>query len=163
MPVGSTYAVVKDAIVTKLRAREALSGITIQSQPPTRPEEIKSEDGSGKAIWLADAEGSYTQVVMGAPGLWIDETYDLTLVIQSLPVDTDDTQLTTDTRVDEMLYEVLNEAAADPTCGITQFNFVEIAQGTFERFCGPYTNAVQFPSRIELALNVVGRIRFTGT
>lgn len=170
MTVGSSYATVKTAIVTKLRARSALTDVAVEPAPPANPTEVMGESGSGKAIWIADADGQYDAVVMAAPDLRIDETYELVIVIQSLPKDTDDTQLVTDQRVDEMLYEVLHQVAAELTVdapwGIaTQdgpFNYLQITPAGFERFAGPLTNQRPYPSRTEQRLLVESRLVIPG-
>ncbi len=169
MPVGSSYAAVKAAIVTKLSARPGLNDVSVIGQPPVKPEDLKGPNGSGKAIWIADAEGSYENVVFLAPDLFLDESYNLKVVIQALPRDSGDTQAITDRRVDEMLYEVLQQAALEEASdvnawGITDVSVaVRISSGTFRRFCGPYTSTVQFPSRCEFDLLVEDRIQIPGT
>ncbi len=167
MPVGSAYATVKAAIAEALAARPGLNDVTVLPHPPVKPEELKGIRGSGKAIWFADAEGAYDNVVFLAPYLFLDETFQMTCVLQSLPGDSSDTQLVTDMRVDEMLYEVLQEFAAQemsdlPAWGIETIPAVRVTRGAFKRFCGPYTNTVMFPSRCEFAIEVEARIQLPG-
>lgn len=168
--VGSAYGTVKAAIVTRLRARSGLSDVAIQPAPPTDPVSLMGESGSGKAIWIADAEGSYDAVVMAAPDLRLDETFELVVVCQSLPKDTDDDQLVTDLRVDALVFEVLHQAAQELTVsapwGIPvdddPFNYLQITPGTFERYAGPLTNQRPYPSRTEQRLQVESRLVFRG-
>lgn len=163
MPVGSSYSTVKEAMWTRLRARAGLSSVAVSPDPPADPLNVRGPSGSGDAIWIADAEGSYENVVLGAPGLWLEELYDLTLVIQAMPTNSTDTQLRMDRRVDEMLYEVLQETAGDPSWGVTDFVYVQIARGPFRRLVGPIEGRNIRPARCELDLNVECRIRFDGS
>lgn len=168
MNLGSSYSSLKAAVADNLSARSGLSDVTVLAWPPLEASELKGPDGSGKAIWIADTpDGEYENVVMGAPDLWLDETYTLTLVLQALPNDTDDTQLITDQRVDEMLYEVLQESAQDTAWGLQTgddqpFVFVEATRGAFQRFVGPIPNGATRPSRCQLSLDVHARIQFPG-
>ena len=163
---GSSYSSVKAAVVTKLTARNGLSGVAVSGEPPVDPFNVQSQTGSGKAIWIADTEGDYDNVVLCGPGrLDLEETYDLKLVLQSLPLSTTDNQAVTDQRVDVMLGEVLLEMAGDPTWGLVATADLPIVylmstHGSFRRFVGPISDRNIRPSRCELDLNVRCRITF---
>jgi len=163
---GSSYSTVKAAVVAKLDARSGLDGVSVAGEPPVDPFKVQGDTGSGKAIWLADAEGDYDNVVLcGAGRLDLEETYDLTLVLQALPQSTSDTQAVTDQRVDAMLGEVLLQMATDPTWGITASADLPIVylmstRGSFRRFVGPIAERNIRPSRCELDLHVQCRITF---
>lgn len=159
---GSTYSTVKAAIVTALGEVAALADVDISPAPPADASKVKGTSGTGKAIWIADADGDYDNVVLCGTGrLDLEETYDLTIVIQALALDSDDTQLITDQRVDGMLGEILTVMANDPTWGITAFVYCQTTRGGFRRFAGPVTNTGSYPSRCELDLTVEARISFT--
>lgn len=164
--LGSTYSTVKAAILDRLANVADLADATVTGAPPTDPVNVLGESGSGKAIWIASGEGSYDNTVLCGPGrLDIDETYDLTIVFQSLPLDSDDGQAVTDTRVDEMLGAFLSDMATDATFGVAASDdlplvYITISRGSFERFSGPFTNGVLYPSRCELKLDVEARLSF---
>lgn len=158
MPAGSTYAALKQAIVTRLDTRPALTATAISAAPPVDPFKVVGASGSGQAIWIADGEGVYENVVIGGPPLRLEELYTLTIVFQALPANTSDTQLVTDQRVDDMLGEFLSEMASDITWGITDFEYLHSTYGAFRRFSGPVTDRGIFPSRCELDLEVEARL-----
>lgn len=165
--LGSTYSTVKAAILTRLEEVDDLADVALLAAVPARPEEVMGETGSGKAIWIATADGDYDNVVLCGPErLDLEERYDLTVVFQSLPLDTDDTQAVTDLRVDEMLGAFLIDMATDATFGVVASEtlplvYITISRGSFERFAGPFTAGVQYPSRCELSLSVEARLSFT--
>jgi hypothetical protein len=167
MGLGSTYALVKGALVDRLSERPGLADVAITAAVPESPLAVRGDTGSGKAIWVADAEGDLDNVVFGAPDLYLEETYNLTVVVQAIWLDTDDTQLSTDQRVDEMLYEVLHELAQDTALGIDtaalDLPYLQVTRGPFRRFAGPLTNTNRYPSRAELDLSVEARLRIPGT
>lgn len=163
MAVGSSYGTVKAAIVDTLAARPGLSEVAVSYAPPAKPLEVRGPTGRGDAIWITDAAGDNDNVVLGAPGLWVDETYDLTVVLQSLPVDSDEDQRVTDRRVDEMLYELLWQTATDPHWGLAgTFVHLRITRGGWRRLVGPLEGTAVFPSRCEFDLAVEARLRFEG-
>lgn len=167
--VGSSYAALKQAIVTTLRARDGLSDVAVFGAPPAKPSEVLGVSGSRKAIWIADADGTHDVTVVGAPNLWLDETYSLLVVFQSLPLDSGDGQFTTDQRVDEMLGEFYGAHAdnitSDTPWGLTMdddpFVSLETLPGSMQRFTGPFTDTTRYPSRCELQLDVTARLKFT--
>jgi|SRR5690606_4070608 len=158
MPAGSTYAALKTAIVTKLQARPGLTDTAVSAAPPADPLNLTGPGGTGKAIWIADAEGSYENEIIGGPPLRLEEIYTLTVVFQALPANTSDTQLVTDARVDDMLGEFLAQMASDITWGVTAFEYLHTTYGDFRRFVGPISDRNFFPSRCELDLGVEARI-----
>lgn len=158
--LGSTYSTAKAAIVEQLSRRGGLADVAVIGEPPVDALNLVGESGSGKAIWIADAEGDQDNVVLCGQGrLDVDETYDLTIVIQALPLDSEN-QADTDLKVDHMLGEVMLEMAGDPTWGLTQFVQFETSRGSFRRFVGPIGNTALRPSRCEFDLEVRARISF---
>lgn len=164
---GSTYSTVKQAIITRLADVDGLDRVEILAAPPVNPLDVHGQYGTRQAIWIADAEGDYDNVVLcGAGRLDLEELYDLTVVFQALPLDTDDTQIVCDRRVDEMLGAFLKDMADDATFGVAATDdlplvYITISRAGFRRFCGPFPDANQFPSRCELTLHVEARISFT--
>lgn len=161
--IGSTYSTVKSAITAQLAQRSGLSGVDVLAAPPVDALNIHGPSGSGKAIWIVDAEGDYDNVVMcGAGRLDIEESYGLTIVLQAMPVNKSETQASTDLKVDEMLGELLLEIAADPTWGLAvpPVQYLETTRGSFRRFVGPLGQTAIRPSRCEFDLNVEARISF---
>lgn len=166
MGLGSTYGTLKTAITQRLSNRPGLSAVAVGYEAPRFREDVMHSTGSGESIYLDQAEGSYQNVVMGAPGLWLEEVYSVALVIQVLTVDSDKGQAFADLRVDELLWEVLDEMSADPTFGITtdddRFVYVQVTRGDFTRFTGQLSPSGN-GARVELALDVEARIRFDPT
>ena len=166
MPLGSTYSTLKAAIVSTLSERPGLSTVNVGYAAPRQREDVADSTGSGDAIYLDEAEGEFGNSVFGAPGLWLDENYTLNLVIQSLQSDSDITQLDVDRRVDEMVWEVLDEMSNDAKFGVdvTGNDFVHmiVSRGGFRRVTGPLSPS-GYGARLEFAINVEARIRFDPT
>lgn len=162
MTLGSSYSTVKAAIYARLSSRPRLQGVALDLHPPVDALKLTGPNGSGEAVWLADAEGDYENVVICGPGrLDLDETFTLTIVLQALAKNSSDTQLVTDQRVDELLGEVLTAMAEDPTWGVTEFVYCQSTYGQVRRFAGPLGDRPTFPSRAELDLVVEARISFS--
>lgn len=159
MSVGSSYSTAKAAIVSKLNARAGLSGVAISYQAPLVSSDLGGE--SGDAIWLDNATGGYDNVVICGLPLRLEELYDLRVVIQSLRPSTTGTQQVADERVDELLYEIFDELADDPTFGVTTFNYFHITRGSFARITGFLPTGAGHGARCELDLNVECRHTFT--
>lgn len=158
MSVGSSYSTAKAAIVTKLTARLGLAGVVIHYQAPEKASDVGGE--SGDAIWLDNASGEYENVVICGLPLRLEELYTIRLVIQSLRPSTAGTQQVADARVDAMLFEVLQELAADPTFGVTAFNYFHITRGSFTRVTGLLPTGAGHGARCELDLSVECRHTF---
>lgn len=164
---GSTYGTLKQAILTRLAAVNALSGVSISGNPPVDPLNVTGSDGSGRAIWISDAEGAYDNVVMcGQARLDIEEVYDLNITFQALQRDTGDTQVASDLRVDTMLYAFLEDMADDITFGVAASSdlplvYITVSRGSFRRLVGPITGTNKMPSACVLSLHVEARISFT--
>lgn len=159
--LGSTYATAKAALLAQLDARSGLDDVAVAGEPPVEPLKVMGPTGSGKAIWIADAEGDYDVTQMcGVGRIDFDEPYELVLVIQALPL-ASETQANTDLKVDQMLGEVLLEITADPTLGLTQFQQFVILPSGFRRFVGPIEGRNLRPSRCELSLEVQARVSLT--
>lgn len=166
MPLGSSYSSVKAAIVASLAERPGLATVNVSYSAPRQREDVQDSTGSGDTIFLDEAEGSYENLVFGGPGLWLDEAYSLNLVIQSLQADSESAQADVDRRVDEMVWEVLDEMAVNATfgCDIDAAGLVHliIARGNFRRVTGPLSPS-GYGARLELTLSVDARIRFDPT
>lgn len=164
---GSTYGTVKQAIVTRLGQVSALSGVSISGSPPVDPLTVTAPDGSGRGIWISDAEGQYDNVVLcGQARLDLEEIYDLNITFQALPRDSDDTQIASDLRVDSMLHAFLEDMADDSTFGVAAsadlpLVYITISRGSFRRLVGPITGTNKMPSACVLSLHVEARVSFT--
>jgi hypothetical protein len=160
MAVGSTYAALKAAIVDRLRARPALSAVTVSYRAPETASEVQGESGSRELIHLDDAEGDHSNVILGGLPLVLDESYSLKLVVQVLRPTGE--QLEADERVDELLFEVLSELANDPTFGVDapEFEHVQVTYSSFIRTTGFLQNASGHAAGAELELAVEARLSF---
>jgi len=112
MAHGTTYSALKSLLVTRLKARIGLNGVTVRYQPPIDPLDVNAL-GSREAIWFGDADGLFDNVVFCDGGLRFDESLLLTTVIQVLGAESLDDQEQVDRRIEELLFEVLGELADD--------------------------------------------------
>lgn len=77
-------------------------------QSPMQPEDILGDDGSGVAAWFGDhATATLTISVVAAPEIWIDEVWNIPLVVQALGQDTDADQETVDQLACERLGDII--------------------------------------------------------
>lgn len=163
MTVGSGYSTVKFAIYNQLRARANLQGVAVSYQSPLQAEDVQSSTGSGEAIWLDDADGEYENVVICSLPLQIEELYNITLNVQVLRAESEGTQYEADKRVDELLWEVMNELANDPTWGLSgthNFVYLHTTRGIFRRVTGFLPGGAGHGARCEMNLEVKSRLSF---
>jgi hypothetical protein len=161
MTAGSTYAAVKAALFENLRARPALSAVSVGYRPPETGVELQGESGSNEAIWLSDApDGSHSNMVFGGLPLMLEEQYDLMLTVQVVRKDGE--QYEADARVDELLYEVLSELTHDPTFGVAASNFERlcVSYSTFTRAGFYLNNGSGHVATAVLELAVEARLSF---
>lgn len=114
--------VVKDAIYDLLatRVNAPATAFTLSYGSPTDATQILAESGAGVAAWWADEVDASLDVPVFVGGdKWYDETYPLTLVIQGLALNTDETQDVIDVRAAQVLGEAIGLLAEDPVAGIT--------------------------------------------
>lgn len=160
MSVGSSYSTVKAAIASRLAARGGLSAVSVSYQAPKDAYNVAGPTGVQDAIWLDGADGDYDNVVVCGLPLRLEERYDLLLVVQSLRAHSLGTQQSADTRVDELLFEVLDELATDPTFGVTGFDYLQVTRGRFRRWTGFLPNGAGHGAGAELRLEVECRHAF---
>lgn len=164
MAVGSSYSTLKSTIVTQLKARAGLSAVSVSYQAPLQATDISGPVGNFEAIWLDDAEsGEHQNVVICSLPLSLEEVYSIKVVVQVLRPTSTGTQEEADTRVDELLYEVLYELAHDPTWGLsgtTPFNYLHTTLTTFERKTGFLPTGTGHGASWEANLQVQSRISF---
>lgn len=109
MAQATAYSAVKAALATLLRARVGLASVTVSYGAPEKLPDIKSIAGSWENIHFDGAEGDFSNVVFCDGGLDFDEDYVQTCRLQNLRPESLGTQQACDERVEEMLYEVLDE------------------------------------------------------
>lgn len=161
MSVGSSYAAVKNALVTLLQARTGLANVKVSSQEPLNATDLTGSDGTQDAIWIADTDGTYDDQCFRALPLAFDETYGLKIAVQALRATTVGTQVAADLRVDQLLYEVLQTVATDPTLGLgTTFNYLFALPSTFQRHGGFLPTGGGHGSRCDLTIEVQCRHTF---
>jgi hypothetical protein len=131
MTIGTSYSVAKRTLIDALTARPGLAGVTVAYDLPTRGQDIRGDTGSWERISFDEGvdpipvEGSQANVVFCSLPLHLDETYLLPVVIQVVRPEANDTRAI-DERVDELVGEVLEEVATDPTLGLLSFSRFEI-------------------------------------
>jgi len=126
---GTTMPVVKDAFYDLLAARvnAPTTAFALTYGSPTDATQLLSESGAGVAAWWADEVDATIDVPVFVGGdKWYDETYPLTLVIQGLALNTDDTQDVIDVRASHVLGEAIGILASDPVVGITDTSEYQI-------------------------------------
>ncbi len=162
MAVGSTYSTLKGAIYAKLLARLTPLNVVVRYSAPERTDDVLGPTGKYEAVWLDNAMGSQDNVVICGAPLSIDETYRLNLSVQVLQEDGNvgGTQQTADVRCDEILYEVMDELAGNPTWGVTQFPICQTTRATFKWETGVLPNGMGHGARVDLALEAKGRISY---
>lgn len=167
MAVGSSYSTLKSAIIGRLVERAGLVGVSVSYQAPVQASDVSGPVGSFEAIWLDDAEaGEHQNVVICSLPLQLEEVYSIKLVVQVLRPTSTGTQEEADTRVDELLYEVLHEMTHDPTWGLSgtsPFNYLHTTWTTFERRTGFLPTGAGHGASWEANLQVNSRISFPTT
>jgi hypothetical protein len=132
---GTTMPVVKTAIYNLLAARvnAPTTAFTLAYGSPTDATQLLAESGAGVAAWWSDDVDCEISVpVFVAGDKWFDETYTLTLVIQGLALNTDDTQDVIDQRASQVLGEAIGLLAHDPVAAITDTSTYQIHEITPE-------------------------------
>lgn len=129
---------------------------------PTDAAELMGEDGSGVAVWWSDDASA--QIEWGpftsASEHWLDETANVTLVIQSIGNDTDDTQEVIDERLTNALGQAYGILATDPSCGIdddTDIQFFAARPFALENPSGAL--GTRRAGRFELTIEITARLK----
>lgn len=165
---GSSYSVVKAAVVAALKARPALSQVAVSYQAPVQATDAQGPAGGHEAIWLDDAEGDQNNVIIKGLPLTLDESYTLRLVVQVLARSSEGTQQVADARVDDLLGEIVHAFASNPTFGVepadagagATFDHLQITRAGFRRVTGFLQGSSGHGARAELDLQVEARISF---
>lgn len=94
---------------------------------PLTDEDVNAEDGSRQVAWFdGEAENVSDVKLMKAMPCWIEESYTVTLVLQALGSDTDDTQDLMEQAATGMLGEAIAVLADDPSLGIATDSDVQM-------------------------------------
>ena len=155
---GTTLGVLKAAVISELQSR--LPNVAYDS--PVDAQSIIGEDGSGDAIWWSDdAEANVeVKVITGSPA-WFDETYNLTLIIQSLGRDTDADQSAVDSRAVDLLGEIIGILATDPTAGAVDTSKIQTFTALpigWRYAAGVLGTTTKRGARFELDIQVMARL-----
>ncbi len=166
MPGASAYPVLKSALVTLLTARSALSGVNVIGYAPVNSDDLKTDSGEFEAIWLAAAEGPVGPVVFCDGEMRFDEETTLTVVVEVLGRDTDDTQARVDTRANALFYEVLAEISDQSnwdtaTLGLDVFDYFWCEPVEHRWSAGRIAGQPAFGARVELDVDIRARRSFT--
>lgn len=108
LPVSSTKAATKAALVDALRDRPAMSGVQVSYSWPGKT--VKRE-----SVWCAKATGTSSVPTMKAGRKARDETYVLEVIVEVIVEGKDQQQA--DERALELAAEIENVAADDPRLG----------------------------------------------
>ena len=120
---GTSLVRFKSAYIDKLTSRLP----NVSYEPPLTDEDVNGIDGSRQVVWFDGAAQNTTEVLVfkGAPH-WFDETYNVTLILQALGKDTDDTQAAMDQAAVDMLGEAIAILASDPTVGLVNDSNIQV-------------------------------------
>lgn len=107
MAHATPYAALKALLVTRWKARTGLAGVEIGYQFPVDVTDVEST-GSGEAVWFETTEDSpVDSVVFCGPDLRFDGDGILPCRIQKLGSDSLDDLQAVESRVQEILYELI--------------------------------------------------------
>lgn len=114
MTVGTVIAAVRAQLVTQLQARAGMAGVVVSYAVPTVPEQVASD----AVFFDASAEGTVSSLAIKALPARFKERWEQAIVIQRLPADDADDQAEAETRVAQLVGEVIDLLAADPSLGL---------------------------------------------
>jgi hypothetical protein len=165
MPAESTYSVLKKVLAARLSARAGLAGVNVLLQVPTKTDEIRTPTGAFEVIAMAEADGTFDDVVFCDGGLRFDESLLLTILIEVHGVDSDDTQDKIDARTNELLYELLAEVSTQAswvpsTVELDVFDYVFFTPATQQWAPGRLQSTSVYATAMELGLQVSARRSF---
>lgn len=165
--VESTYSVLKQALITQLGRRPNLisAATKLLTYVPVNPSDMRTDLGTFEVVATGEAEGAISVEVFTDGGLRFDELLDLTVVIEVHGTSSEDTQARVDTRVNEILYEVLAEVSAQTTwdqaqLGLDVFDYVIFTPSTQSWSPGRLQQTGVFAARCELGIEARSRRRF---
>lgn len=164
MPAGTTLPEVKQLIVDRLTARLGATA-NVSYTPPVVTEDFYADSGEPSAVWLGITTNySVVPNVLTAGVVWLDETYDLPVVVQAL-LDGSEAENDTDRRAAELLHGVWGAFAQQPGVGFIDtaelqvFTVLPTAATHVAR--RPGGNALAYGSRFELTITVRARLKLT--
>lgn len=112
MSTGTTLVVLKQALVTALRARSGLAGVQVLYGPDDFP--LGQDQVQDEAIWLGDTTWLESEIPVFNTGTKkVDEVYQLEWVVQVIKAD-GSTQETADLRAVALLAELQQALAETP-------------------------------------------------
>jgi hypothetical protein len=126
MAYGSAIPEARDQILTELAARSGLSGVSVSKNPPLKPQDLKS--GSAfEAIFVGRLDGQSYQGLMEVPSMTggtssFEDQFTLWLTVQvskATTSTTSDTEQTTSDRAWTLAAEIVAEAQAGHTMGVS--------------------------------------------
>lgn len=163
---GSTIGDVKAALIAVLDARPGLKDVNVSYEGPRFASDVQNDAGLYEAIWLdngppviPDSGDNVVSIVKGLP-LEIDDTYDLTVVVQVIRPTSDVSLADTEARSVELLGEVLGAMSTDPNLGLNPDNYLrcEVLPRRWDHTSGHLPNPPGFGSRFHLHLRVQARL-----
>jgi hypothetical protein len=119
MTTGTSLIVVKQSLVTALRARAGLAGVQVlyaSDDFPSGDDHVEDE-----SIWLGDTEWLESEIPVFNTGTKkVDEVYELAWVVQVVKAD-GSTQEATDVRAKAILVELQQALAETPQLSVATF------------------------------------------
>lgn len=118
--MGSSAADAKDALVTVLQARTALSAVTISREYPSKAADLKS-GSDWEAIWIGRDGDQNVSGTAAFPHLGhqvIDETYTVWVTVQVFKVSSGGTQADASERAYALADEIVDAVLDDPRLGL---------------------------------------------
>lgn len=166
MPQASAYAVLKTALVTRLKARAGLNNVNVLRHRPTNSDDLRTPSGAMEAIWVAGAEGISEDVVFCGGDLRFDETFVLDVVIEVHGTDSLSDQETVDERCNELLFQVLADTAAQGSwdtqaLGLDVFDYLYFTPSSYLWGDGRLQQTGVYGANITQGLEVKARRTFS--
>lgn len=162
---ASTYSVIKSALVARLQQRPALSAVNVLTYIPVNKDDIRTDVGTYECIAMAEAEGTFDDVVFTDGALIFDETLMQTVLIEVHGRDSSDSQAAVDQRVNELLYETLADIASQrgwdrASLGFDVFDYCYFTPAVQRWSPGRLQQSGVFAAAVEIGLQVQARRSF---
>ena len=144
----------KTALVTSIEA-ELGANVAVSRRPPVSPLDLYGDDGTGEAVWLAEASADSEVPHLGLP-LELDEDGELTVIAQVLG--DDDTDVEVETRAVALFAGIVEPLMADPSLGLG-VDLFEVLRLSWTFTSGAMPNVTErYGARFEITLAFRSRL-----
>lgn len=139
----------KTALVSSIES-ELGANVAVSRRPPANPTDLYGDDGTGEAVWLAEASADSEVPHLGVP-LELDEDGELLVVAQVLG--DDDTDVAVETRAVALFAGIIEPLMADPSLGlgVDLFEVLRVSW-TFTSGVMPGSDTERYGARFEITL-----------